>query len=290
MEHKTPDCSSQIEAWAVGPWRRGEFVGLLESVTGLAVSHQAETVASACEQLVAEAVGPELVLLAQPLAGCYTQGEVTRLQQLAPLARMVVVAGSWSEGELRTGRPLAGVVRLYWYEFPAWWSAVRRQRGEGLAPPWSAPLDGTLAGRFTPALIDPQLHTGLLPGVIAINCQLGATFEAIREALQPYGADCRWVRRGQAGELPRELVAGIWDGGQLDPGELADFRQFAQEVAQRNGVTLALVDFPRQEHREMVRAAGGTGLLGKPYVAHEMACWLEGRVQGSGFRVQDSGY
>jgi hypothetical protein len=120
--------------------------------------------------------------------------------------------------------------------------------------------------------VDPQRHTGLLSGVVAVDCQLLATFESLRESLQPYGADCRWVRRGQPFDWPGETAVGIWDGGQLDPQELADFRRFADAIAQRYGVTLALVDFPRREHWELVRAAGGTAVLGKPYVAHELAC------------------
>lgn len=287
MTEDITNSASQIEALVVGPWQRGEFAGLLESATDIHITQQSATVEDACEQLSAEAVGPELILLAQPLPGHYTQAEVTRLQQLVPLARIVVVAGTWCEGEPRTGRPLTGVVRLYWYELPAWWSAVRRQIDEGLSLPWSAPLDGPLAGRFSPAQVDMHMHIGLLPGVVAIDCQLKATFESLRESLKPYGADCRWVRRGQPVDLTSELIAGIWDGGQLDPQELADFKKFAQVVAQRKGVTLALVDFPRYEHQELVHTAGGAGVFGKPYVAHELACWL-GEMKGAGFGVQDT--
>src|SRR4051812_4625891 len=38
------------------------------------------------------------------------------LQQSAPLAWVVVIAGSWCEGETRTGRAGPGVHRHYWYE------------------------------------------------------------------------------------------------------------------------------------------------------------------------------
>lgn len=61
---------------------------------------------------------PHAVVWLQSRAGEFQPHEVAAVQTLDPLARPIVVAGCWSEGEPRSGKPLAGVKRLYWHQGP----------------------------------------------------------------------------------------------------------------------------------------------------------------------------
>src|SRR5687768_7503620 len=101
---------------AAGPWHNAEF----ESVRAWIDANQqwptVNTLSDAIEFAANADKPPELILLAQSHPGSDDQAHVERLHRVAPLTRLIVVAGSWCEGELRTGRPLAGVIRLYWYE------------------------------------------------------------------------------------------------------------------------------------------------------------------------------
>src|SRR4051794_34740499 len=67
---------------------------------------------------------PELIVIAQSRPDAICGDQLKHLQRSAPLAGVAALLGSWCEGETRTGRPLPGIHRLYWYEFPSWW---RRQ-------------------------------------------------------------------------------------------------------------------------------------------------------------------
>ena len=258
------DRKSAIDVLIVGNWDREEFAELLLAIPLTSSWLQASNCVDAVELLAVRDFAPELILLADPLPGTHSLEAVEQLRLAAPLARLVVVAGTWCEGELRTGSPLNGVLRLYWYELPGWWAAAMKTLSEGGCPPWSQPLDGPAAGRN----LEVDQVTGL--GVVAIDCKSISTFEALADALKFPAADCRWTRRGAMAQLPASVAAGIWDGGQLEPLEVERLRSFAQEIQQRGGVVIALLDFPRREHVEIARDAGCQAVFGKPFIVSEL--------------------
>ncbi|QEG34119.1 hypothetical protein [Bythopirellula goksoeyrii] len=259
---------STVGVLLVGPWKNGEFAEILSPLSMSADWQRTASCEEAAALLQETEFAPELILLACPLPDTYLDADVEQLLLAAPLARLVVVAGTWCEGELRTGTPLSGVLRLYWYEFPGWWTSAINTLGHGGCPPWSQPLDGPHSGRCLDTI------QAELTGVVAIDCKLISTFDALAGALGPYKAECHWARRGQFEQLPSQVTAGIWDGGQLEPLELERLRIFAQEICKRGGRVIALLDFPRQEHLAMVRDAGGSAVMGKPYVVEELVSRL----------------
>ena len=68
--------------------------------------------------------------------------DVEQLRRRVPLAGMVSLLGSWCEGETRTGRPVKGVLRTYWYDFPNWWRRQLALRAAGRCPDWARPATG----------------------------------------------------------------------------------------------------------------------------------------------------
>jgi hypothetical protein len=204
---------------------------------------------------------PELILLAQPLPGTYQQRDVEQLRRAAPLAQIVVVVGTWCEGELRTGKPLTGVLRLYWYELVSWWRTRQKSTAH-----WSLCLDGPIAPRATDRIFDDGLK---LNDCCVIHSRSVASFEALTTSLAPYGIVCVWTRHES--ELPRQIALGLWDGGQLDPQELSRLQAFAAAIHERQGSVVVLLDFPRKEHFSQLGEIGITTVLGKPYFVEELA-------------------
>jgi hypothetical protein len=251
----------QPEAIAIGPWHMPEFATALADLEQGQAIQELASVEAACELLTSAEVAPELILLAQPLPGAVRQQQVDRLQRLAPLARIVIVAGTWCEGELRTGNLPAGVLRLYWYELVSWWQAAQRRWSVGICPAWSAPLDHPQAGRYA---IDATIDELVIPSPVAIDAEDYATFKCLSDAL---GVSTIWALRDD----PRQAAAGIWDGGQFSDGELQRLSRFCQQV---EGPVVALLDFPRVEHVAAVRAAGAVAVLAKPYVVEEVLAAL----------------
>lgn len=284
---------------AVGPWHAREFDVIRRELDGDDQWPAASSLAVAIERLAADHDPPEVILLAQPRTGIDDQRAVDRLLAVAPLTRIVAIAGSWCEGELRTGRPLAGALRLYWHEFTPWWRAALQRRAAGQAPHWSAPLEAPRFGDLLNDLAhpgeDPLQRSGSpalpqSPTTVAIDAPDYATYESIADALKPHGWHSEWRPRHRPQlHSHAPFHAAIWDGAQLNPAELVSLRHLAADLpvsrdpksAQgsapptnapstnapppRRPSLIALLDYPRPEHIRLAHIAGATAILGKPY-------------------------
>ena len=271
---------------AVGPWDHAEFAALRAELdadrqwpTAATLRDVTASIAEGVSDGAAATIPsvplpPELVLLSQTRPGIDDQAQLELLRTLAPLTRVVIVAGTWCEGELRTGQPPAGVVRLYWYEFAPWWRAAVAEWEANQTPAWSEPLDDVRAGQQTTIPPVRQRHH-VFPSeaaIITVDAIDFAVFETLAAVLAPFGWRCEWQPRHRPERVqPTQPVAAIWDGGQLSDGELASLVSFAARVHHENAAApvIVLLDFPRVEHVEAARAAGAAIVLGKPYrIAH----------------------
>ncbi|MAT70906.1 MAG: hypothetical protein CMJ58_15430 [Planctomycetaceae bacterium] len=301
-------------AWGVGPWGQGEF-DVLRTVLGDAGRWPVmATLAEAVEALDGLAAPPELLLLAQPRPGYFSEDEAAAVGRVAPLSRLVVVAGTWCEGELRTGRPLPGTLRMYWYQFEAWWRRGLAARTAGECPPWADPLEdpysvrplrrtAALAAASTPTVAEqvfaaevesdesaPSAASG--GNCVAVDVCDYESFETLRIALRPYGWRCIWQprhrpevwdsHRARCGVDDPVPAAGIWDGGQLSSGEMGQLAAFSDRLAECGAQVLVLLDFPRAEHVAAAASVGAWRVLGKPYlvdgVAGELAAAVAARA------------
>ncbi len=272
---------ARVQVLAVGPWQDREFRAAKAEVEEAAGWQTVADIVQAGEYLKAGETLPELILLAQPLPGRYYQKQIDQLQFLAPLARIVVVSGSWCEGEMRTGTPMVGVLRLYWYEFAPWWKSARNRVAAGLCPPWSLPLDHPQAGRCLPP---SKANRPSLGGPVAISSGDFTVYESLAAALSTDSIDSFWVQPAGKVVLDQKVAAGIWDGSQLDAGELQRLAAFCRQVGLHGAKVVALLDFPRVEHMAQAQDAGASAVFGKPYVVEELLvalCGHRGRKQPS---------
>lgn len=93
----------------------------------------------------ADCFEPSAVVWLQERSGEFSQAEVDAVQILDPLAKCFVVAGCWSEGEPRSGRPLLDATRIYWHQGDAAiWSQLANKDVRALPPQWIAIHAATL--------------------------------------------------------------------------------------------------------------------------------------------------
>jgi hypothetical protein len=245
---------------AVGAWDRTEFRLVRD---GLDSARRWPTAATLADAVTSGGPPPEVVLLALPRPGRLGQEDIDRVRAAWPLARVVIVAGSWCEGELRSGRPPTGAVRLYWHEFGDWWRAACAAWARSEAPPWSEPLDD-LRGGQTIAVTGAAAGNAAAGLTLAIHAADCGTFEATAASLAGCGWQCCWHHSGLAAN---DFAALLWNGGQLDERELGELAAFCAALSPRSTPVLVLLDYPRAEHIAAIRDAGAQGLLGKPYQA-----------------------
>lgn len=257
-----------VQVLAVGVWHEKEFGVAQDQIAEAAAWQVAGNLGDAGECLRVGKTIPELILLAQPLPGQYRQNDIDRLQSLAPLARIVIVAGSWCEGGLRSGIQLSGVLRLYWHEFAHWWKSAHARVEAGLCPPWSLPIDDLQAGRSLPSFSGSRAT--MADALVAINAKDFSVYETLSAALEQIGVATIWIQPGREVELTEKVSAGIWDGGQLDREELERLANFCGQIRSHEGVVVALLDYPRVEHFAQSQEAGAATVFGKPYVVDEL--------------------
>jgi hypothetical protein len=217
---------------------------------------------------------PELIVVAQSRPDIICGAQLKHLQRTAPLAGIVALLGSWCEGETRTGRPLPGVYRLYWYEFPAWWQRQLQLRAANHCPDWARPTT-QLARQCVPG------HPRSRSGLIVLRTVRRDNADALADALNHAGHSTAWHQHDRARSHTRGAFAGIWDGGQLNDTECADLEVFCKQMSRDGAPVVVLLDFPRRDRVDRAYAAGATAVLGKPYLNADLLSSLEFAVAAS---------
>jgi hypothetical protein len=204
-------------------------------------------------------MSPELIVLAQSRPDSICSDVLNDLRRAAPLAGIITLAGSWCEGEMRTGRPWPGAQRLYWYEFPAWWRRQIQLHAANRCPDWTRPATQL------PRLCVPG-HPRLRSGLIVLRTPRRDNADALADVLNQAGHSTAWQRHDRARTHTRGAFAGIWDGGQLNDAETADLEMFCARMSRDGAPVVVLLDFPRRDRTDGAYGAGATVVLGKPWL------------------------
>jgi hypothetical protein len=216
-------------------------------------------------------VPPEVIVIAQSRPGEFSKRDLEAMRRRWPLAGVVVLCGSWCEGELRTGRPWVGVHRLFWYEFPAWWQRQIALRTAGLCPAWSRPVfDAYRVAPRTTQLTPPSRR-----GVVVIRAANRDSSDAIGDTLRHHDFAVAFVPHGNPATIVRGASCGIWDGGQLDDRDVSDLEAFAHSLARDGAPVIALLDFPRIDRYLAATKLGAAAVLGKPWINVDLVTMIE---------------
>ena len=133
----------------------------------------------------------DLIIVAQSRPGQFAQAEIESWQQRYPLTPVIVVLGSWCEGEMRSGKPLIGVPRLYWHQFSAQYEDFTEQIIAGKPTRWHLPSTST---RSDVLLTLPAANTAPphpIPS-IAIYTRLQTDYEMLSDICRPLAAEINW--------------------------------------------------------------------------------------------------
>lgn len=222
---------------------------------------------------------PDIVLLAQSRPGEFAEASLDTLKRRLPLARFILLLGTWCEGESRTGRPWAGAERVYWYDWPARWSIQHTRVAAGRCPVWGLPETATGEERL---LWSAETRNSLSTGEVIVHGRCRETIDAISDACRERGYharpfSARAVAAGIAMEAPAQSgprrAAAIWEGTQCDASEIRQLARFARLVGDLPMV--ALLDFPRADDVARAHASGVTSVVSKPYLIDELFWHLD---------------
>ena len=241
---------------------------------------RAADAAAAAALLTDAQAAADLIVVAQSHPGEFSHADIDRLRQLAPLARIVALLGSWCEGELRTGRPWPANVRICWHQWPARAERNLRQLVAGRASAWTLPVTATEEERLL-ADADEPLPTGR--GLIAVSSPVFALADWLMAACGRSGYGTVWLRPPSRSNVER-ATAIIFDGSECRGEELDELRRVATELAP--APVVALLDFPRSEDCDRAHAAGAAAVLSKPLCLADLLWQLERVIEREGGKVR----
>lgn len=218
---------------------------------------------------------PELIVVAQSRPDSITPAQVEPFRRWSPLAGIVTLLGSWCEGETRTGRPLTGAERIYWYQFPAWWQRQLRLVADGRCPDWARPA------KFGLRIADcelPKRELDYVPsrrGLIVLRTSRRDNADALADVLHYAGYATTWQHHRRMHTTTRGALAGIWDGGQLSEAEGNDLTAFCTQMSHDGAPVVTLLDFPRRDRVDRAYELGAAAVTGKPWFNADLIATLE---------------
>jgi CheY-like chemotaxis protein len=274
---------SDLHMLFIGDGDRAEFREARRSLDALGWVAAFADVKSAMETLVAGNTSPDVIVVAQAYPGQLSHAEVDGLRRFAPLARVIALLGSWCEGEMRSGKPLCGVIRIYWHQWPARSGRELRRLLEGRGSAWTLPVTATEEERLLAAAEVP-LPQGR--GLIAIHTRSAATEEWLSAACVAGGYSIVAFRSAKIAPLagPKEEPERYFRGAKGDTAtvlfdafdcqsqDAAEVRRLATEFAP--APVFVLADFLRIEDHQRMLAAGATAVLSKPLQVEDLLAAL----------------
>jgi CheY-like chemotaxis protein len=260
---------AQISILTVGNTRRPEFREARSSLEALGRVIWAEDAPSAASRLATEGAPPDLIVVAQAYPGQFAAESIDRLRRLAPLARVIGLLGSWCEGEVRTGEPWPGVIRVYWHQWlPRAEQEIARLR-HGSCSTWALPVTASEEERL---LLLAEQPAPRREGLIAISAAQFEMQDWLSAACTARGYSTVWLRPHRPLRV-EGLAAAIFDGDQCRGDEVQSLRDLA--AALRPVPIIALLDFPRVEDRDRALAAGARAVLSKPLLVEDLFWHIE---------------
>ncbi len=246
--------------WIAGDFGEADFD---PAVTWLREAAHCDVITSS-SQLPPREAAPTAIVVFQARPGSITERDVERLHNLAPLARLTVVAGPWCEGELRSGRPAQGVARILWHQWK-----LRLPRELGILPQGPSAA-ASRARTLTP--VDRLLQSLALPvgrqrrhGRAAIYAARRDRFESLADLCSTAGFQALL----QAAGLPPAKNAAICllDGWASLPADCCQNRS--------ESPLILLLDWPRPCDIDRAEQHGIRHVLGQPLLVTDFLATID---------------
>jgi len=258
MKHNpTPDPARRGEpprALLIGDFTLPEFQPVAEQLTSMAETEVVADCDAAHNWLRKGGTPPELMVVAHLWPGQHPHQALVQLQKLAPLTRILALAGSWCEGEPRTGTPWPGMIRTYWHNWLAHWKRDFKRFSNAQLPSWGLPMTTTEDERILFVLQDTEPSQKL----IAVRSGCPDLADMLCSACRGWGYGTVWLdpRHPPRIEGPAAI---LWEGNSAGLHDLHTVREFYPQTP-----ILALIDFPRWEDTQQVALLGSAAVLSKP--------------------------
>ncbi len=226
----------------------------------------------------------DLIVLAQSQPEQISQTSVEQLQARFPHTPIVAVLGSWCEGELRTGKPWPGVLRIYWHQWQGRFDTFMGQMDTAGISDWHAPRTSSTADRF---LRRDQPHSVLHSHIrcIGVSTWTLSQYEMLRDAIEFFGWTCVWVERAV-----EKAATDNADSGLVFNPICIEAESLSVELGQRIqwiqslfplAKLVVVANFPRENFVRGLIDLGVSQIVSKPFELNDLRFALERTISNS---------
>jgi len=261
--------SPKLVILCVGRTERNEFQHVLPALQAWGNVLTAPTTHAGRDLLDHESLTPDLIVLVQSYPGEFAERQIDDIRRHAPLARLVAVLGTWCEGEMRSGTPWSGAVRIYWHQWTAHCHLEMERLRAGRESLWSLPPTACDEER---CLANATRKHKQGNGLVEICTEQVDVFDMLAAACHDRGFQTHWHRSHY--EPPQdEPDVLLFDAARSVGFELTRFRRLH---VRQDTVAIVLADFPRIADSNRFLHAGATTILSRPFFWDELFWYFPG--------------
>lgn len=271
MNSKRPSSDTEMSEFVilcVGRTDRSEFRHVLPSLRPWGTVIATPDVPAALATLADDSLTPDVLVIAQSYPGEFVDEQIDKLRRVAPLARLVAVLGTWCEGEMRSGAPWSGAVRVYWHQWRPHCHLELERLRSGRESLWSLPSTACEEERCL--AVSTRKHN-LNAGLVDIVTEQYDVFEFLAAACLDRGYKPRWRRTHEEVRADAPAVV-LFDAAGETVDELARFRQLRVD---KGTVVIVLTDFPRIADCDRFVCVGARAVLSRPFFWDDLFWYFE---------------
>jgi hypothetical protein len=221
----------------------------------------------------------ELIVLAQARRDQFSSDDFDFLQQQFPQTPIISLLGSWCEGEMRSGTPVAGPIRIYWHQWQGRYDSFAKQINSNLLSTWHLPRTAIPVDRVVSRMAalaeerDAREHERN-DIVVGVSAWTRDGFEMISDAVENFGFCCDWLEHDTLSGKPSRRPAVLC----INADSLSENLQ-ANLLDQRsrfpNVPIVVLLNFPRKFEVDSARELGVSEIVSKPFELIDLKFALE---------------
>lgn len=283
----SPVSGSGIEILFIGDDTWPEFADVADWLMDQNVT-VVNTVEAALARLQSD-LKPALIAISQPWPGHVSSKQVDSLRRAAPLARIVSLLGTWTEGEVRTGRPWPAVARTYWHAWLPRLAAEFHKLAAGKETVWSLPTtmgDDERLLNWRPWEQSPPAQGKQSKTILLVSTSRD-TAESLGDICRPQGWGTIW-RTSITKDVDFLVDLVVVDCRNLGAADLREIANIRLQIAESNlrfsapgncsttpPPILVIAGFPRIADVEHLQSLGVAAVVSKPFMASDLIWQIE---------------
>lgn len=214
--------------------------------------------------------GHSLVVIACSRRDQFPADQLESIVQAALPSSVVLLLGSWCEGESRSGDPAPGIQRVYWHQWQGRIDRFARSLNDDSLNQWQLPRTANNADQIlteSPSgAVGPEgiSRTELSQKWLGVSASTEHSFDMVRDAVKTYGWEATWIEytTWEAQEIPKfELI--FVDANSWSPACEKRVQWIREELG--DFPIVLLLNFPRSDELKEVARSGVNAVVSKPF-------------------------